>query len=55
MLGTTLNPRDIGVKKKSNFHGFYLGSIKNKQDHCRGVNTMKEVKKSMMWASRMVD
>lgn len=55
MLGTTLHPRDIGVKKKGNFHGAYMGSIKNKQGHCRGINTMKEGKKSMMRASGMVD
>lgn len=55
MLGIILNPRDIGVKKKGNFHGAYLRSIKNKQGHRRRINTMREVKKSMMWASRMVD
>ena len=53
MPGIPLDLGDIVVRKRGSFHGSYLGSTENKQGHCRGICTIKDVKQSMMWASSM--
>lgn len=53
MPGIPLDPGDTVVRKRGSFHGTYSGSIENKQGHCRGIHTIKDVKQSMMWASSM--